>query len=157
MQINDVQVIPLTVYEDDRGTLMEIARATVNTGEPHAVVHEFGQQYVVSNPTAGVIRAFHKHQNMWDFFCIVHGKAKFVLVDDRKNSSTYEQCMEIIASQSTPKLIVVPPGVWHGWMSLVDDTQLLSIASKPYDRYNPDEERIPYDSFEKDFWRVQYK
>ncbi len=46
-----------------------------------------------------------------------------------------------------PSLIVVPPGVYHGWMSLEDDTQMISTASEVYNRQNPDEVRVAPDSF----------
>ncbi|MBI3961573.1 MAG: dTDP-4-dehydrorhamnose 3,5-epimerase family protein, partial [Deinococcus sp.] len=53
-----------------------------------------------------------------------------------------------------PTLIGVPPGVYHGWMALEDDTQLISTASEVYNRERPDEVRIPPDSF-GDVWTVQ--
>ncbi len=74
--------------------------------------------------------------------------------DDRKDSKTYGEMMQIIASSRNPKLIVVPPGVYHGWMSLEDDTVLISIASHTYNREKPDEIRIPPDSF-GDVWTIK--
>ncbi|HHH82482.1 MAG TPA: hypothetical protein ENL35_05810 [Chloroflexi bacterium] len=85
--IQDVQVIDLAVHEDDRGYLVEIARKT-GGGEPHAVIHQFGQVYLVGDRTRGTIRAFHKHEDLWDWFFISHGSAKFVLKDDRTQSPT---------------------------------------------------------------------
>lgn len=151
--INDVKVIALTAYEDDRGYLIEIARHAQNP-EPHAVVHQFGQVYLVGDPVRGTIRAFHKHNELWDWFFISHGSAKFVLKDDRPDSSTYGEAATIIASARSPRLIVVPPGVYHGWMSLEDDTQMVSTASHIYQREKPDEVRIPPDSF-GDVWTVK--
>lgn len=63
--IKGVRVIDLTVHEDDRGYLIEIARHA-NDPEPHGVVHQFGQVYLVGNPVRGTIRAFHKHHELWD-------------------------------------------------------------------------------------------
>jgi dTDP-4-dehydrorhamnose 3,5-epimerase-like enzyme len=60
---------------------------------------------------------------------------------------------QFVLSGMKPGLLVVPPGVYHGWMSLEDDTQMVSIASEPYDAENPDETRIPTDSF-GDVWAV---
>jgi len=60
----------------------------------------------------------------------------------------------LIASSRNPSLIAVPPGVYHGWMSLEDDTQMVSIASEVYRRGAPDEVRIPPDSF-GEIWAVQ--
>jgi dTDP-4-dehydrorhamnose 3,5-epimerase len=146
--IRDVQCIPLTAHVDDRGYLIEIVRAT----DPH--LPKFGQVYLVGNFAKGTVRAFHKHQEMWDLFFISHGAAKFVLVDDRAESPTYREVNTFVASARNPSLIVVPPGVYHGWMSLEDDTQMISTATEVYRRGNPDEIRIPPDSF-GDHWVVK--
>ena len=53
----------------------------------------------------------------------------------------------MVIGTNNPSLIVVPPGVFHGWMALEDNTQLISTASEVYDRGNPDEVRVPPDSF----------
>lgn len=152
MTIDGVTVVPLTVHQDDRGYLMEIARA--HGDELHAVVHQFGQVYLVGDHVRGTIRAYHKHAQTWDWFCIVHGAAKFVLKDDRQGSSTYGNMMTIVMSERAPKLLTVPPDVWHGWMSLEDDTLLISIASHTYNREQPDETRIPPHSF-TNVWRIR--
>jgi len=151
--IQGVQVIPLAAHMDDRGYLIEIARRA-DDPEPHGVVHQFGQVYLVGNMTRNTIRAFHKHNELWDWFFISHGSAKFVLVDDRDDSPTKDAKMTIIIGERKPALIVVPPGVYHGWMSLEDDTQMISTASHVYNRENPDEVRIPPDSF-GDVWTVK--
>jgi dTDP-4-dehydrorhamnose 3,5-epimerase len=151
--IDGARVIELTTHEDDRGYLVEVARHAGDP-EPHGVVHQFGQVYLVGNPARGSIRAFHKHAELWDWFFISHGSAKFVLKDDRPDSPTYGAMMTIVASARKPRLIVVPPGVYHGWMSLEDDTQMVSTASHTYNREKPDEVRIPPDAF-GDVWTVK--
>lgn len=151
--IEGVKVIDLPIFEDDRGFLVEIARHA-DDPEPHGVVHRFGQVYLVGDPVRGIIRAFHKHEELWDWFFISHGSAKFVLKDDRKSSKTFGEIQTVIASARKPRLIVVPPGVYHGWMSLEDDTLMVSTASHTYNRQKPDEVRIPPDSF-GDVWTVQ--
>jgi dTDP-4-dehydrorhamnose 3,5-epimerase len=146
--IQGVEVVPLVVRADDRGYLIEILRAT----DPYFT--RFGQVYLVGNMARGTIRAFHKHAALWDWFFISHGSAKFVLKDDRPDSPTYGEMMTVVAGERNPTLIVVPPGVYHGWMSLEDDTQLISTASEVYQRERPDETRIPPDSF-GDVWTVK--
>lgn len=151
--IKDVQVVPLVAHMDDRGYLIEIARRA-DDPEPHGVVHRFGQVYLVGDMVRGTVRAFHKHKELWDWFFISHGSAKFVLVDDREDSPTKDEMMTIVIGQRKPALIVVPPGVYHGWMSLEDDTQMVSTASHTYNHQQPDEVRIPPDSF-GDLWTVE--
>lgn len=146
--IKDVSVIELVARVDDRGYLVEIIRAT----DPHFT--KFGQVYLVGDLTRGTTRAFHKHEELWDWFFISHGSAKFVLVDDRLGSPTYKERNTFVAGTRNPSLLVVPPGVYHGWMSLEDDTQMISTASDVYNRAKPDEVRIPPDSF-GDVWSVK--
>ena len=121
--IKDVKFVPLVANVDDRGYLIEILRAT----DEHFT--KFGQIYLVGNLTRGTIRAFHKHQKLWDWFFISHGSAKFALRDDRKESPTYEEINTFVITSRNPSILVVPPGIYHGWMSLEDDTQMISTAS----------------------------
>lgn len=146
--IKDVRVVNLVAHADDRGYLIEIVRATDD------YFTKFGQVYLVGNFARGVVRAFHKHSLLWDFFFISHGAAKFILRDDRTDSPTYEEMNTFVASSRNPNLLVVPPGVYHGWMSLEDDTQMISTASEVYNRENPDEVRVPADSFGVE-WEVK--
>ncbi len=146
--IKDVSFVALAPNVDDRGYLIEILRTT----DPYFT--KFGQIYIVGNFARGVIRAFHKHRILWDWFFVSHGAAKFVLVDDREESPTYGHTNVFVTSGKNPALIAIPPGVFHGWMSLEDDTQLISIASDVYNRVKPDEVRISPDSF-GDVWTVK--
>ncbi len=148
--IRDVVCENLTVRSDDRGYLIEILRAT----DPYYT--KFGQVYLVGNLARGTIRAWHKHEILWDWFFISHGTAKFALYDDRPGSATHKETNTFVIGARQPALLVVPPGVFHGWMSLEDDTQLVSTASEVYNREKPDEVRVPYDSFGYD-WSVKFK
>ena len=151
--IEGARVVELATHEDDRGYLIEIARRDDDPA-PHGLIHRFGQVYLVGDPVRGTIRAFHKHAKLWDWFFISHGSAKFVLKDDRPDSPSYGEEMTVIASGRKPRLVAVPPGVYHGWMSLEDDTQMVSTGSHTYNSQDPDEVRIPPDSF-GDVWTVR--
>ncbi len=155
MNIHDVQQIRLTTHEDDRGYLFEI----VHGSDPF--VSQFGQVYVVGDRIEKIVRAFHKHDELHDWFCIVKGAAKFVLVDDRPDSPTHEKFDILVGSDRSPSLIVVPPGIYHGWMSLQPDTIMVSTASHEYNREKPDEARIPPESFNEligeDPWSIKGK
>jgi dTDP-4-dehydrorhamnose 3,5-epimerase len=151
--IEGVLVIPLETHCDDRGYLVEIARRG-DDPSPHGVVQRFGQVFLVGDVARGVIRAFHKHLKAWDWFTIGHGSAKVVLVDDRDNSPSRGEKMTLVIGERNPSLIAVPPDVYHGWMSLEDDTLLIGIASHTYNRADPDEIRVPPDHF-GDLWTVK--
>jgi len=51
-------------------------------------------------------------------------------------------------------MIIIPLGIYHGWMSLEDNTIMVSIGSELYNPENPDEVRIPPDSFD-DIWTIK--
>lgn len=149
--IKEVELIPLKVNTDDRGYLIVIG----SSGRPDAPnIPTMKEVYVVGNMSKGTIRAFHKHEKLWDYFFISHGSAKFVLVDDRGDVGTHHEVNAFVLTERNPSLLVVPPGVYHGWMSLEDDTQMVSIADVPYNPSSPDEKRIPPDSL-GDVWVVK--
>lgn len=156
--IDGVQLVELARHEDDRGFLYEMIHAT------DSFVHKFGQVYVVCSPNRATVRAFHKHVVLWDYFCVVRGAGKFVLAlagdeELRRASDRGEECVpaaleSYVLTERKPALLVVPPGVWHGWMALEDNTLVVATGSEVYNRENPDEVRIPPDIF-GDIWTVK--
>lgn len=146
MNINDVEAIPLKIHEDDRGYLYEIIHKSDDFVS--GCNQEIRQVYVVGDRIEKIVRAFHKHNELHDWFCLVKGSAKFVLIDDRRDSPTFEKFDMVYCSDKSPKLLVVPPGIYHGWMSLEPDTIMVSSASHEYNRENPDEHRVAPDAFD---------
>ncbi|TSC54232.1 MAG: dTDP-4-dehydrorhamnose 3,5-epimerase [Parcubacteria group bacterium LiPW_30] len=146
--IAGVKIIKLEGHVDDRGFLIELLR----NDDQHFV--KFGQLYLVESFARGTIRAFHKHSYMWEYFYVFRGNSKFVLVDDNNNSDTYEQIMTVVIGEKNQSLLVVPPGVFHGHMSLDNNTLLIAISSEVYRKESPDETRIAYDSFNFD-WSIK--
>jgi dTDP-4-dehydrorhamnose 3,5-epimerase len=156
--IEGVQVISLERHIDDRGYLYEVIHATDD------YLPKFGQTYVVASPARGTIRGFHRHDQLWDYFCVVRGTGKFVVVKandaETAQASAAGGCIKpeaietFILSERKPSLLVVPPGHWHGWISLEDETLVVSTGSEVYNRSAPDELRVSPDVF-GDVWSVK--
>jgi dTDP-4-dehydrorhamnose 3,5-epimerase len=144
-EIVGVCVVPLTTEVDERGYITEALRAT----DPHFV--KFGQIALVGNFRAGTIRAFARHQRTWIWYLVAHGTAKIVLRDERADSSTRGALQVIVTGERKQSIVAVPPGVYHGWASLADETQIVCVASEPYDLQQPDEEIVADNSF-GDVW-----
>ncbi len=148
--MKDVGFVSLPSYVDDRGYLcvlmdpLQIAEATFPP---------IRRVYFVGNFSKGTVRAFHRHKKNWDCFFISHGSAKFVLVKEHPKGVVNKTETYVIGNRN-PSLLIVPPGVWHGWMSLEDDTQLVNLSSESLDKSNPDEERVSPDSF-GNIWTVK--
>ena len=140
-EIKGVELYQLQRHVDERGWLYEILREDA----PH--FRGFGQVYIaMCRP--GIIKAWHAHVRQWDHFCVIRGTAKVGLFDDREGSPTKGKGMSVVMSGCQPALLSIPPRVWHGQMALgAEESWLLNIPTKPYDRKNPDELRKPPDHF----------
>ena len=86
--IDGVQVVPLKRIPDERGTVMHMLRAT----DPH--FKQFGEIYF-STIYPGVIKGWHRHEVMTLNYACVSGRIKLVLYDDREDSNTRGELMEI--------------------------------------------------------------
>lgn len=146
--IDEVKHIPINCYVDDRGYLTQVIQTT------DGLMPSISRIYVTGNFSKGVIRGFHKHFKEWKGFFVPKGAAKFVLVDDREKSKTYKEIDTYILSSNRPSVLIIPTGIYNGWMSLDDDTVLIGVSSEPFDRDNPDDVRIPPDTY-GDVWTVK--
>lgn len=124
---------------DDRGFLMEILRSD------WPEFHRFGQAYVtVCLP--GIVKAWHYHTRQWDNFSCVHGTAKVVLCDPREDSTTRGQINEFYIGPLNPRLIVIPPLIYHGFTAVgTAPALIINIPTELYDYQAPDEHRLPFD------------
>lgn len=120
------------------GVLMEVLRAD------EGLLKKYGQT-TFTIAYKGTIKAFHWHQKQDDLWFVAIGKALVVLYDLRDDSPTRGETQVIEAGADNYKLIVIPPGVAHGYKVLSDEPVLLFYhTTEPYNAENPDEERIPY-------------
>ncbi len=144
--IDGVVVHDLKVIPDERGRLMEIVR------RDHEFFGQFGQVYLTTN-YPGVVKAWHYHKVQTDCFTCVRGMIKAVLYDDRPDSPTNGIINEFFIGDHNHKLIVIPPGIYHGWKCISEiESLVINIPTEPYNYREPDEFRedphhgkIPYD------------
>jgi len=140
--INHVVLKDLTIHKDERGRLFEILRSDSD------IFGWFGQAYItVCNP--GWVKGWHYHKLQSDYFCVVYGKAKIVLCDIRKESSTFGISEEYVLDWEKPQLLIIPMMVVHGFECLSDTPcHILNLPTRLYDYNDPDEHRIKLDSTE---------
>jgi dTDP-4-dehydrorhamnose 3,5-epimerase len=136
--IDGVQVIPLKLVLNERGRLMEVLRRD----EPWFA--GFGQIYITRSLN-GVVKAWYRHHHQIDQIAAITGGVKLALYDDRQNSATKGLVNEILMGESEPKLVRIPPGVWHGFKAIDSDPFLVHINTEPHDFEKPDEDRLPPD------------
>jgi dTDP-4-dehydrorhamnose 3,5-epimerase len=138
--IDGVKVKRLRVNSDERGNLMEILR----NDDPE--FSGFGQAYITTC-YPGVVKGWHCHQFQNDFFCGLQGMTKVVLYDGRPDSPTHGEVNEFFIGPHNPICVVIPMMVMHGFKGIdVGPSMVLNIPNMPYNRQEPDELRLPFDT-----------
>lgn len=117
--ISGVIIKVINKNKDERGWLAEIFRLDELDFNPV-------MSYVsLTNP--GVIRGPHEHKAQSDCFVFLGpGNFRLYLWDRREQSPTNGEKLEIEVGENNPCLVVVPPGVVHGY-KCVSDVPAMSI------------------------------
>jgi dTDP-4-dehydrorhamnose 3,5-epimerase len=112
----------------------------------------FGEAYF-STVNYGDIKGWKKHLRMTMNLVVPVGEVRFVLHDDRNESSTKGSFFEVCLSPRNYQRLTVPPGVWMGFKGLGNDLNLLlNLANMEHD---PEEsENIPLTSISYE-WRTE--
>ena len=139
--IDGVCVTPLKQFTDERGMVMHI----LSDMQLSAV-----REVYASLVKGTTIKAWRRHHKMVQHYAVPIGKIKFVLFDNRPNSSTHNRVQEIVTGIDCYGLIQIPPMIWYGFENLFDGNSLIvNGASLPHDpnevdRLDKNTQEIPY-------------
>jgi dTDP-4-dehydrorhamnose 3,5-epimerase len=142
--IQGVMIQPLIQIPDERGRVMRMLRAD----DPY--FEKFGEIYF-SVVYPGAIKGWHLHKEMALNYAVVSGTIKLVLYDDRPDSTTRGELMELFIGESNYSLVRIPPQVWNGLKGIgLAPAIVANCATMPHDpdeivRMDPLENQIPYD------------
>jgi len=149
--IKGVKIKQLKKIPDERGFIMLMLR------RDDKEFKKFGEIYF-STVYPEVIKGWHLHTKMTLNYAVVQGMIKLVLYDDRKDSPTKGELMEIFTGEDNYCLITVPPGVWNGFkgigtkMSIIANCSDIPHDPKEIKRIDPiNNELIKYD------WSTKFK
>jgi dTDP-4-dehydrorhamnose 3,5-epimerase len=150
--IQGVESKQLTKHADERGFLMELLRSD------DSIFTKFGQCYIAMN-YPGVVRAWHWHEKQDDFFMVAKGMIKVGLCDMREGSPTRGQVNEFYLGENNNILLKIPVGVAHGYKTIgVEPSLLINFPSEVYNREEPDEYRLPWNTDQIPFnWEIEFK
>lgn len=118
--IADIIWKPLKKYHDTRGWLCELFRED----DLSEVYHP--RMAYLSTTEPGIARGPHEHVDQSDYFCFV-GPSNFLLAlwDNRPNSPTYRAFQKEVLGQDNPMLVIIPPGIVHGYKNVGKNTGLV--------------------------------
>ncbi len=154
--IEGVQLINLTMFVDDGGSLAEIIRLDDN-GNLQVLPDFKVKQSTFSQMLPGTIKAFHLHYNQEDcWFIMPTDRLLIGLFDARKDSPTYNNTMRFVLGAGRAQLLYIPRGVAHGlanpWQH---PANMIYFVNQCFDASQPDEHRLPWDTLGEDFWEVR--
>lgn len=141
--IKDVEIKILKRIPDERGSIYHMLRSD------DLIFEDFGEIYF-SKVYPDVIKGWHIHKKMILNYAVIYGMIKLVLYDDRDNSETKGNLMEIFMGEDNYMLVKVPAMVWNGFKGIGDKVAIVAnCASIPHDpeeidRKDPFTEDIPY-------------
>lgn len=139
-----VKIMPLRQIPDERGKIMHMFRRDDPDFE------RFGEIYF-SVVYPAVVKAWHLHKAMTLNYVVVHGMIKLVLYDDREESPTRGDLMELFVGTDNYMRVTIPPGIWNGFKGVgIEAAIVANCATIPYHpdeivRLDPYENHIPYD------------
>jgi dTDP-4-dehydrorhamnose 3,5-epimerase len=135
--------MPLRQIVDERGKIMHMLRSDDPGFEA------FGEIYF-SVVFPGAVKGWHIHRIMTLNYAVPLGLIKLVLYDDRPESPTRGELMEIFTGPDNYCLITIPPNIWNGFKGLgAVPAMVANCATIPHDpreidRMDPLESTIPY-------------
>ncbi len=148
--IEGVKVKKLNVIPDERGAIYHMLR------EDDPLFERFGEIYF-SMVYPGIIKGWHLHKKMTLNYAVIAGMIKLVLYDERENSSTKGNTMEIFIGEQNYLLVKIPPGIWNGFKGIGTKPAIVAnCATFPHDpneivRLDPFSDKIPYD------WNIKHE
>lgn len=130
--ISEVQIITPDSFEDERGFFMESYKKTVFTA--HNIKVDFVQDNH-SSSTKGVLRGLHYQrapQAQGKLVRCINGSIFDVAVDIRQNSSTFKRWVGVELSAENNRMLYIPPGFAHGYLTLTEKVHVLYKTTAEY-------------------------
>jgi dTDP-4-dehydrorhamnose 3,5-epimerase len=138
LTIPDVIVVEPKVFKDDRGRFLETYK---HSDFVRAGITEHFVQDNFSASTQGVLRGLHYQKPpkaQGKLIRCMKGRILDVAVDIRKGSPTYGKWVTEELSEQNNRMMYVPAGFAHGFLTLSDSAEVLYKCT---DEYSPENDR----------------
>jgi dTDP-4-dehydrorhamnose 3,5-epimerase len=132
-KIKSVFIIEPFRFEDERGFFASAFRSSDFAARGLASV--FVGTNISYNKTRGTLRGIHYQAAPYGqdkLIRCVRGAIYDVAVDLRPNSPTFKQWVGVKLTAENRSMVYVPGDCGHGYQTLVDDTEVCYMVSRPY-------------------------
>ena len=121
-----VVIKELSSFTDARGYLTELFRAD------ELIPEQWPAMGYLSVTHPGVSRGPHEHVDQTDLFIFLNGKYELRLWENRPDEP-YEEFIASGIGEKNPRMVIVPPGVVHGYKNIGDtDAYVLNFPNRLY-------------------------
>jgi dTDP-4-dehydrorhamnose 3,5-epimerase len=131
--LNDAMIVDIERKEDDRGFF---ARSWCRREfEAHGLNPNLAQCNISFNPKKGTLRGMHLQVKPYEEAKIVRctrGSLCDVIVDLRPDSPTYKKHLSAVLTSENRRMLYVPEGFAHGFLTLEDATEVSYQISEFY-------------------------
>jgi dTDP-4-dehydrorhamnose 3,5-epimerase len=127
-------VIDVEAHEDVRGHFARIFDGEEFAGRGLQV--HWPQVSVAFNKEWGTLRGLHFQAEPYaeaKLVRCIRGSLHDVIVDLRAASSTYRRWVAVELSAANGRMVYVPEGFAHGYLTFEDETEALYLISEPYE------------------------
>lgn len=129
----DAFIIDIEKKEDKRGFF---ARSWCRREfEAHGLTSNLVQCNISFNPLKGTLRGMHRQKKPFEEAKLVRctkGAIYDVIVDLRENSPTYRKNLGVTLTDDNWRMIYIPEGFAHGFLTLKDNTEVFYQLSEYY-------------------------
>lgn len=131
--LNDAMIVDIERKEDDRGFF---ARSWCRREfEAHGLNPNLAQCNISFNPKKGTLRGMHFQVKPYEEAKLARctrGSLCDVIVDLRPDSPTYKKHLSVVLTSENRRMLYVPEGFAHGFLTLEDDTEVFYQISEFY-------------------------
>ena len=152
-KIEGVQLIDIRNFVTEDGDFCELIR--VDDKGCLELVPDFQLKQVNrSRMIPGSVKAWHLHFNQEDLWYIPPKDQLIVgLADCRADSPTKDTAIKYVLGGGKSQLLLIPRGVAHGAANVTpQEATIIYFINQQFDFNDPDERRLPWDTFGQDFW-----
>lgn len=136
--LKDLFIIEPTVFSDKRGYFFE--SYSKDFFAKNGIAADFVQDNQ-SKSEKNVLRGMHFQKPPFaqgKLVRVLQGAVLDAVIDIRKNSSTFGQHFTLELTEANKKMIYVPPGFAHGFITLENDTVFHYKVTAPYSKESED-------------------